>query len=105
MRVERGAEAVNEGLRAGARIRPRAREVRPQVTLDLIEEDAQDGIEGLRVMLKGMTQVFAKRLILVWFCSVEQGRGGCSLLGERPARWWPDTRRRACSTRSPGFPQ
>ncbi len=50
MQVERGAELANEGQRAGARVRPRARAVRTQMTLDLIEEDAQGGIEGLLVM-------------------------------------------------------
>ena len=40
MRVERGAEAMDEGYRAGACIRPRTRAVRTQMTLDLVEQDA-----------------------------------------------------------------
>ena len=40
MRVERGAEAMDEGYRAGACIRPRTRAVRTQMTRDLVEQDA-----------------------------------------------------------------
>ena len=52
VQIERGAEAVDECHRAGPRIRPRAWAMCAQVTLDLIEEDAQRGIEGLAVTLE-----------------------------------------------------
>jgi len=47
---------MNEGHRAGACIRPRARAVRAQVTLDLLEEDAQGAVERLAVMLDVVAQ-------------------------------------------------
>ena len=56
VRVERGAEAMDEGHRAGPGIRPGTRAVRTQMAFDLIEEDAQSGIEGLTVMLKVVAQ-------------------------------------------------
>jgi hypothetical protein len=55
VQVERGAEAMDEGYRAGACIRPRTRAVRAQMALDLVEENAQGDIEGLTVMLKVIT--------------------------------------------------
>ena len=54
MQVEREAEAMDEGHRAGACIRPCARAPRAPVAFDLVEEDAQGGIEGLAVMVKAM---------------------------------------------------
>ena len=43
---------MDEGHRANARLRPRARTVRAQVALDLIEEDTQSVVERLAVMLE-----------------------------------------------------
>jgi hypothetical protein len=51
VQIERGAETVNEGHRAGACIRSRARGVRTQMVLDLVEEDAQGTVERLAIML------------------------------------------------------
>jgi len=56
VQVERGAEAMDEGHRGGACIRPHARAVRTQVTLDLVEEDAQGAVERLAVMLDVVAQ-------------------------------------------------
>ena len=52
---------MDECHRAGPRIRPRTGATRAQVALDLIEEDAQGGIEGLAVMLKVVAQALWKR--------------------------------------------
>jgi len=59
--VERGAEAMDEGDRTGARIQPCARAVRTQVPLDLVEEDAQREIERFAVVLQVRTQPFGMR--------------------------------------------
>ena len=55
MQVERRAEAMDEGGRAGACIRPRTHAVRTQMTRDLVAQDASGGIEGLAVMLQLVT--------------------------------------------------
>jgi len=66
MQVERGAETVNEGHRAGACIRPRTWAMRTQVALDLVEEDTQGSIEGFALMVKVIAQPLWKRQDLPW---------------------------------------
>ena len=56
VQIERGAETVNEGHRAGTCVRFRVRALRAQMTLDLVEENTQGAIEGLSVTLEVVAQ-------------------------------------------------
>ncbi len=58
--VQRGAEPMDEGHRAGSRLRSRAGAAAAQVLLDGIEEAAQGAVEGLVVVLEMVAQPFGQ---------------------------------------------
>ena len=47
---------MDKSHRTGARIRPRSGAMRAQVTLDLVQEDAQGSIQGFAVMVEVIAQ-------------------------------------------------